>query len=311
MLWSRYGSAATETENTGVQRLYRGILVALWIGFCSAAAVAVSFDYDASAPLMFSVDHARTDGAVKVADVSFRSGDALVRADLVVPERPQARMPGVLFVHWLGDPATTNRSEFLADALWLARRGVVSLLPDEPWSQLGWFEKVRAPATDAADSRSEVISLRRSLDALLAVPGVDAARVAYVGHDFGAMYGALLTAVDPRASCRVYMTPTVTFAEWFLLDTTRPPADPAAYSAELGAFDIPASLARAAGGASLLQFASNDRYVPPDKARAFAGAVTGEKLTLTYDAGHDLAVTAATQDRRAWLASCLKVPAQP
>ncbi|MDQ2858382.1 MAG: hypothetical protein M3R53_06990 [Candidatus Eremiobacteraeota bacterium] len=217
----------------------------------------------------------------------------------------------MLFVHWLGDPPTTNRSEFLADALWLARRGVVSLLPDQPWSQPEWFEKVRVPAGDAADSRAEVISLRRSFDVLLAVPRVDAARVAYVGHDFGAMYGALLAGVDPRVSCRVYMAPTVTFAEWFLLDTSRPPADPAAYLAELGAFDIPASLARIAGGASLLQFASNDRMCRPIRLARLRRRLRAKKITRTYDAGHDLTVTPAVEDRRAWLATCLKLATPP
>ena len=42
--------------------------------------------------------------------------------------------------------------------------------------------------------------LRRALDVLLAQPGVDPKRIAYVGHDFGAMYGAVLAGVDRRVS---------------------------------------------------------------------------------------------------------------
>ena len=58
--------------------------------------------------------------------------------------------------------------------------------------------------------------LRRALDVLLAQPGIDRGRVAFVGHDFGAMYGVLAAAVDPRIKAFVFMAGTQSFSDWFL-----------------------------------------------------------------------------------------------
>src|SRR5262249_4556879 len=43
-----------------------------------------------------------------------------------------------------------------------------------------------------------VMDLRRGLDLLLARPDVDPKRVAYIGHSYGAQWGAVLSAVDRR-----------------------------------------------------------------------------------------------------------------
>src|SRR5262249_57326088 len=114
------------------------------------------------------------------------------RAILVVP-KSAAPHAGVLFVHWLGEPETTNRSEFVADAIALANAGTVSLLIDAMWSAPKWF-KTRTTETDYAASIDQVKDLRRALDFLLAQEGVDPARVAFVGHDFGGMYGSIVPA---------------------------------------------------------------------------------------------------------------------
>ena len=52
---------------------------------------------------------------------------------------------------------------------------------------------------------------------LLSEPGVDRKRVAYVGHDFGAMYGALLAGVDRRPAAYVMIAGTKSFSDWYLL----------------------------------------------------------------------------------------------
>ena len=58
--------------------------------------------------------------------------------------------------------------------------------------------KKRKREEDYARSIQQVKDLRRALDVLLAQPNVDPARVAFVGHDFGAMYGVLEAANDKR-----------------------------------------------------------------------------------------------------------------
>jgi len=194
---------------------------------------------------------------VRVSSVTFTFRGKPVRALLVQPKRAIENAPGVLFAHWLGDPQTTNRTEFCADAIWLAKRGIVSLLPDEPWAAPKWFEAVRSTRSDASDSLAAVARLRRSLDVLVATGEVDSARLAFVGHDFGAMYGALFAAVD-----------------------TRPPADRSADEQTMRAFDVPPYLARARFQASLIQFARHDEYVSAPKAAIFVNAVPNPNRTI-------------------------------
>jgi predicted esterase len=217
-----------------------------------------------------------------------------------MPPKPAAKMPAILWVHWLGEPETTNHTEFLADANALAERGVVSLLVDMPWSQKDWFTGVRAPEHDYDDVVAQVVSLRRALDFLTSVRGVDPSRIAYVGHDFGAMDGALLLAVDDRPRFAVLMTPALSFWEWDLLG--RQPVDRAAYVAQMSAFDLPAWLARGTQSATLLQFATKDDYVANATASVVRNAVPDRGRTFKrYDTGHALDVPAAHADRRAWL----------
>jgi predicted esterase len=273
-----------------------------------AATAPPSYAYDAFASLELSVDDSTTDGALRIDTIAFRSQNQVVHAVIVSPRSGGNAMPGVLFAHWLGDPATTNHTEFLEDAKWLGRRGVVSILLDEPWSAPDWFERLRTNDTDDRDAVATVIAMRRALDVLTGRPGVDTKNLAFVGHDFGAMYGALLLGADPRPANAVLMTPTTTFAEWFELDTARPPKNKAAYEAKMAAFDIDAALAKAGLKAALLQFSESDRYVPKVKANEFADAVSARDKTVRfYRTGHALAIDAATDERRAWLSQHLRL----
>jgi len=62
----------------------------------------------------------------------------------------------------------------------------------------------------------QVIDLRRALDLLAAQPGLDHDRIAFVGHDFGAMTGALLAGADKRPRWYVLMAATTSFPAWYL-----------------------------------------------------------------------------------------------
>src|SRR5262249_19790716 len=121
--------------------------------------------------------------------------------------------PGVLFVHWLGEH-NCDHTEFEPDAYALAKIGVTSVLVDTMWAKHGWFNTVgKSAADDIRVTANQVIDLRRSLDLLLAQTGVDAGRIAYVGHDFGGMVGALLSAVDTRPQYYVLLAVTPKFSD--------------------------------------------------------------------------------------------------
>ena len=233
-------------------------------------------------------------------------GSAAMNAVLVAPAAAPRTAPAVLWVHWLGEAATTNHTEFMGDAQALAKRGVVSLLVDMPWSQPKWFTDVRKPDDDYTATTAQVVSLRRALDCLSAVKGVDAARIAYVGHDFGAMDGALLLAADARPAYAVLMAPTLSYWEWYLLG--KQPADPGAYVARMSAFDLPGWLAQGKQKATLLQFGQNDEYVSQATGIALRNAVPDRDRTFkAYKLDHALDDVTAHDDRVAWLAAHLGV----
>jgi dienelactone hydrolase len=225
-------------------------------------------------------------------------------AEIVAPANATASGPGVLFVHWLGDDATTNHTEFEADAIALAKRGATCVLLDAMWSTVtnngpNWFEKLRSTKTDYANSIAQVIDLRRGLDLLLAQPHVDPARVAYVGHDFGSMYGAVLAGVDPRPSWFVLMAGTTSFSKWYLLGTK--PADIPAYVKQMEPLDPLPYLTRSRAKGFLFQFASHDEFIGAASASAFAAAAPLPRGVFLYDTDHALNIPGARADRLAWL----------
>jgi len=263
---------------------------------------APSFDYKAGSTICFGQQQGGREGAT----VMVGGPGATMNAVLVTPAAVPKNAPAILWVHWLGEVATTNHTEFMSDAQALAKRGVVSLLVDMPWSQAKWFTDVRTPDDDYAATIAQVVSLRRALDCLSAVKGVDAARVAYVGHDFGAMDGALLLAADARPAYAVLMAPTLSYWEWYLLG--KQPADPGAYVARMSAFDLPGWLAQGKQKATLLQFGQNDEYVSQATGIALRNAVPNRDRTFkAYKLDHALDDVTAHDDRVGWLAAHLGV----
>jgi len=258
------------------------------------------FDYDRNAPLeVRTLDTTTRDGAV-LRDITFADihGKA-VKAYLVRPANPAAdNLAGILYVHWLGNPSTTNRTEFLHEAVALADRGIVSLLIDAMWAEPHWYQN-RIPEEDFDHGVAQIKTLRRALDVLLAEPGLDRNRIAFVGHDFGAMYGAVMGAVDRRPSSYVLMAGTPHFIDWFLF--ARQPANPDAYRDQLAPLDPIHFVGQLAPAPVFFQFASNDDYVTAEAAAKFYAAARPRKQSATYNARHDMQDADAAADRIAWL----------
>jgi dienelactone hydrolase len=229
---------------------------------------------------------------------------ARVEATFVDPAGA-APHPGVLFVHWLDPGSTSNgRTQFLPDALALARSGVASLVVDTPWSDPLWFRS-RDRTDDMAMSQTLLKNLSRALDVLAALDHVDTARLAYVGHDFGAMFGATLARRDRRPAAWVYIAGTDRYAEWFTLGRKMEPAARDQVFAEFKTLDPVESIGAAAPSAVLFQFADKDPFVTRKAAEAMiaAGGASGE--ARFYDCGHEMN-RRAMDDRVAWLVGNLK-----
>lgn len=217
--------------------------------------------------------------------------------------------PAVLFVHWLDPDSTSNgRTQFLPDALALARRGVASLLVDTPWSDPGWF-LARDPSKDSASSQLLVRNLGRALDVLAALDRVDKGRLAYAGHDFGAMYGATLAGVDRRPVAWVYIAGTDRYAEWFTLARKLDAPAREKVFATFKALDPVEHIGAAAPAPVLFQFGSKDRFVTRQQADALVAAAKSPKEAKFYECGHEMN-REAMDDRVAWLLRTLR-PAGP
>jgi cephalosporin-C deacetylase-like acetyl esterase len=252
---------------------------------------------------------------VTVRDITFdNSVGGRVSAYLVTPPHSvKGPHPCVLWVHWLeGGHAHSNRKEFLEEAVELAREGVVSLLPDCFWATDAkrwaardgfWWKSEAKHDTDL--SIKQVVELRRALDLLLAQPGVDKDRLGYVAHDFGAMYGCIIAAIDRRPQFYVMMAATTTFSEWFLfgsnLATELEPDAEKQYIKDMSPLDPTRYIAHAAPAKLYFQFAHADYYVPERTAQLLYDAASSPKEIAWYDAGHDVKHDSARPDRLGWV----------
>ncbi len=250
-------------------------------------------------------------GTVSLRDITYSNSlGGRVSAYLVTP--PESGRPpyaAVLWAHWL-EPETTdsNRTQFLSAAIELAGEGVVSILPDCFWSTtpkkwaehpIFWWKSDAKHDTDL--SVRQVVELRRSLDVLVAQPGVDPQRLGYVGHDFGGMYGALVAAVDRRPKFYVMMAVTTTFSEWFLFGSKLSKEDESKYIDAMAPLDPKRYVAKAAPARLYMQFAHADFYVPERTGQMFFDAASEPKEVSWYDAGHDVRHDEAEPDRMRWI----------
>jgi fermentation-respiration switch protein FrsA (DUF1100 family) len=253
-----------------------------------------NFDYDRGRPL----NVAPADVAMRNVTFADAAGQR-TEATLVTPARP-GRHPAILFVHWFEPPSqNSNRTQFLPDALELGRRGVVSLLVDTLWTNPRWFQ-TRDPANDFASSVEQVKNLRRALDVLVSLDVVDPERIVYVGHDFGAMYGAIVMSVDRRPKGFVFMAGTRAFSDWFLLGRALDAEAQRKVQEELAPLDPIRHMGRIGPVPMLFQFASKDPFVTREAAEALAAAARGPKEVRFYDCGHALNAD-AMHDRIPWL----------
>jgi cephalosporin-C deacetylase-like acetyl esterase len=271
------------------------------------AADDISFEDSQKRPLDIRETSTREQDGVALRDITYTLTDGSRNAATVVePKEPAtAARPAILFVHWYGPPRpTSNRTQFIPDAVELAKGGAISLLIDTPWSRPEYF-KERKREGDYARSVEQVKDLRRALDVLFTLPEVDPKRVAYVGHDFGAMYGVLAAAVDPRVRFFVFMAGTRSFSDWFLYGPKPPEPEQQKFIAEMAPLD-PIRYLPKLKTPILLQFADNDEHVSTERAEALAAAAPEPKTVRTYHSDHELNEEAA-RERLAWLKEQLRL----
>ena len=229
-------------------------------------------------------------------------GQQPVAAYLVRPAGPLKphSHAGILFLHWLGQ-IHSDRTEFLAEAAQLAPMGAVSLLPE------GVFPYTADPQgtkQDVTAIKRQLAAFQATLDWLTARHYVDTSRVAVVGHDYGAMYGALLAAANQHVRTAVFAAPDATWGHWFVkywLGFTGQRA--ARYKALFTSLQPVRHVARL-GSRELFQWAGKDIFVSASVRQQFADHAPHAKVDLYPTADHQM-TTAAQTDRDAFLADQL------
>jgi len=268
-------------------------------------AARAAFEYPAGERTFEEVS-STTDGGVTTRDVTYESVNGRTVSALVVAPDDSGRHPAVLFLHWYAtNEPDGDRTEFQDEATALAGRGVVSLLPQQ---QFPWHQPPSSLEADHQAVIDQVVDLRVGLDLLLALPEVDAERVAVVGHDFGGMYAALVAGLDRRVGAAVVMAGVPHFADWYLRywhPVAR--ADEPLYRATMLEVD-PITFLPDVRGPMLLQFAESDQFVSDAAIDAWAAASPTGATTRTYDWNHSLRIAAADDDRDNFLATALGIP---
>jgi dienelactone hydrolase len=272
------------------------------------------FDYDSKPPFDIHDKIIEEFDGGALHDITYASPKGgPVGAYLVVP-KGKGPFAAVVFGHW----GNGTRSEFIPEAKLYADAGAISLIPDYPWERaepwhkaLDHFDK---PQIDRDAEIQAVIDLRRGIDLLLARPDVDRKRLAYVGHSYGAQWGAILSAVDQRMKVSVLMAGAPGIADVLLRGENpsliefrkgQPPGQLENYVKVNGEIDAIHFVGNAAPIPLLFQFANYEQYFDKTSMQHYIDAASQPNKVLKYDTGHDLNDPQALQDRYNWLATYL------
>ena len=272
------------------------------------------FNYDKNAPLGIKELGVEKRGDVSIHDITYVSPKGgVVPAYLVVPNG-KGPFAAVIWGHWYwGNSPMRNRKQFLDEAVALAPTGVVSLLTDGPIARPGHVPN-REPLNEqqVTDMVQQVVDMRRGADLLLARKDVDPKRLAFVGHSANGVIGAFLSGLDKRFKAFVLMAATMSD------EVTKRAPEYEAYRKEVGvekfdAFEAKYSWAdqgkfvsHAAPAVVFLQYATQERFITPERAKLYAAVVSEPKRFKLYDAPHALNAE-ARRDRIAFLAEQLKL----
>ena len=270
----------------------------------------LTFEYDARQPLEVKDTVVGETPEATIHDVTYASANQQrVSAYLVVPKGKGPFAP-IVFGHWGGG----SRAEFIPEAKLYARAGAISILPDYPWDRAEPYRRTTnhfdKPQQDRDTFAQAVIDLRRAIDLLLARKDVDPKRLAYVGHSYGAQWGAILTAVDRRMRTAVLVTGVGEIGDVLIKNPDPELAElrralPAGvldrYVQVVGEVDAIRFIPRATPVALLMQFGRFEEHFDRDSANRYIAAASEPKKVLWYDSAHDMNDPQALRDRYAWL----------
>jgi dienelactone hydrolase len=226
-------------------------------------------------------------------------------AELFCPEGKEPTA-AILYVHWY-EPQShdSNRSQFVEEAKEMAKAGAACLLIETLWSDPDFFLK-RTQTDDVQNSVEEVVNIRQAMDLLLSYSNVDAKRFAYVGHDFGGMYGVLAGSLDQRPNHYVIMAATPRFPDWYLYLPKLEGEARETFIRQFSELDPITHVANLSSAPVFFQFGTDDPHVLKERGQEFFAAAKEPKEMKWYEAGHGLN-DESTRERKAWLKKMLEL----
>jgi cephalosporin-C deacetylase-like acetyl esterase len=274
------------------------------------------FDYDQKGALEVQEAAVERRGEVTIHDISYVSPKGgRVPAYLVVPSG-KGPFAAVIWGHWyMPGSEFLNRKEFLDEAVALAPSGMVSLLIDGPIARPG-FVRDPDPLGDLQIQQrvQAVVDMRRGADLLLARMDVDPKRLAYVGHSYNASTGAFLAGIDKRFKAFVLMAGNLSDAvdmrsmefQDFRMKAGSEKVD--AFISKYAWCDQGKYVAHAGPATVMMQYATQEDFMTPARAREYYGVVSEPKIFKLYEAPHALNAE-ARRDRVAFLVNQLRLKA--
>jgi dienelactone hydrolase len=276
------------------------------------------FDYDAKQPLELKQRLLEERPWAYVLAIEYASPRGGRVTGFLVEPKSRGRHPAIVFGHW----GPGNATEFLPEGIMYARAGVMSVMIDYPWVRPApWRKKIEIPETTSEQDRDTqaqaVVDLRRAFDLLMARPDVDPKRIAYVGHSYGAQWGAILTALD-RRMCATVLIGGVPSSSAIYVDSADP--DMVGLRQQLGVsaiqkhvdvlsvLDAIHYIPHAAPVPLFFQFARYERYFGQAAMDRYYAAASKPKEKREYPSGHDLNGAEILGDRARWLAAKLGEP---
>lgn len=252
------------------------------------------FDYDRDIPFDIQEENRWHEGNATWIDFTFVSPKGgRVQARKVIPDG-DGPFPGIILQHG----GTGRLEDMTPQAKQFTSYGAVVMMITDPYRRPGGWEITQYmgntwPIFNRRDLEIKIqliIDIRRAIDLLSAIPGVDPERMAYYGVSFGGAMGGLLAGVEDRLVAYVLVV-----GDGGLVEHTSDPGEdglPIHFSENWAAYMWPTEslhfVGRAAPAALLFQNGIYDTYVLPHDAIRYQTAASEPKTVIWYNAGHGL-----------------------
>jgi len=276
------------------------------------------FEYDRSVPFQYQEEAIRKDARIEVAGAGFQSPRRGKVNLLVVRSVGKGPFAGIVYQRGGGQSMMT----YLAEAEVLARAGAMSLILDAPGNAPGKFKPIEEMSgAELRDYNAEiVVCYRRAIDYLQSLRTIDAARIGFVGHSYGAILGGVLVGTDRRVKTFVLQggvarytrhiseTDVDVWNDWRKRFT---PEQLARARETIRPIDPDRYVNAPAHGPILIQCGNFD-FINVEPCGALASAASAPKELRWYDTDHGFADLEATFDRMQWLERELRLqPVHP